>query len=113
MGYNSKLTNLTNRAFDLLKDLATNATFIRKEGTFDFATGSTELTNSPNKIIKVVALESKSNDGKISLKLLVKYQDILDINQFSKVNINGIEYKINSKYESDGFTTIIEVYRNG
>ncbi len=74
MGYNSKLTNLTNRAFDLLKDLATNATFIRKEGAFDFATGSTELTNSPNKIIKVVALESNSNDGKISLKLLVKYR---------------------------------------
>lgn len=115
MSYQKLVDANVNRAFNLIKDLASNVTLTRKnDPKFDFASATAKFSGSLTVSTKAVVLDSKKkSDDRNTVKreLLLKSKEIGDINEYSTVLINGVQWNIGATISNDEFVTVAEVYR--
>lgn len=112
MGYKSLIAKSVNSAFNMAQDLAVSGTFHRRSAdTFNFSKDAPVEVTLPDVVGKVLILKDlKNKDGTRKLKLLIK---AIDLNLFDTVTINNETWSIGSVIESNRYTTMLEVYRNG
>jgi hypothetical protein len=112
MGLKATIAKAVNSAFDKASDLAIVSTFSRTQSnSFDFSTASATETTLADVTAKLLIIKDyKTKDGLKRLKILVK---TVDVNLYDTVSINNEIWKIGNVIESNRYTTLLEVYRNG
>ena len=116
MAYKSLIDRNLNLAFRLLKDLAVNVKFVRKQGVgFNFGTG--EALSSPidsEVIAKVVftdAVKASEEHNTKTRSLMVKSKDIGDLKNIDYIEYEGKRWKINPEIKDTGFILMLKVSR--
>lgn len=113
MGYQSLLDSNLNKAFNSVKDLATDVVFVRKPNpTFNFATGQAEFSANQNVSTKAVIYESKkvSKDKNVIQKeLLFKSKEIGDATLYDTVLISNQTWNITAIIKNDGFISVVQI----
>ena len=115
MSYKALVDSNVTLAFNLLKDLAVDAT-LSKSGTvtFDFDTASNvESTRAELPIKAVVVDDDKKSDKSNSIvrQLLFKTRGLGDLNAYDRINIDGHEWQFGPLINNDGYTILAEIYR--
>jgi len=115
MGYKALVNSQVRSAFNLIKDLAEDVTFVKKlDSSFNFNTLEAKVSSSVSVITKAVVTESKkvSEEHNAMNKLvMLKTQDIGDITAYDTLVLNGQNWKIGTSILSDGFVTIAEIHK--
>lgn len=117
MGYKSLVDKNVYRAFILLKDLATQAVFVKKSGaSFDFSTANTKFSSSTEvSTLAVVTDLMKSSEGRNTKKktLMVKTVEIGDITMYDAVKLGEERWNIGPLIRDSGYVTVIEISKEG
>lgn len=115
MAYSALIDNNLKKAFNLVKDLATDVTFTKKVNpSFNFGTASAEFGTDQTVSTKVVIvdIEKSSKDRNVNKRqLLVKSKEIGDINQYTTVSINAVTWNIGEITNGNGFINLVNIYR--
>ena len=115
MSYSSLINSNITRAFNLVKDLAVDATFIKKsDKSFNFATRTVKSSNSETITTKVMVLDSKkpSKDrNTVTQQIMFKTEDLGDLSLYDSILINTTSWKLGNFIKDDGFINIIEIER--
>jgi uncharacterized protein YaaQ len=113
MSYLRLIDNNLSKAFSLIKDLATDATFIKKSNTtFNFNTGIAKPKVSETVDAKVIIMDKlkRSRDRNTqSQQIMFKSNDVGDLTLYDSVIINEITWKLGAHIKNDGFINIIEI----
>ena len=119
MGYKQLIDSKVNLAFNLLKDLAVEATLTKKTGqSFDFVNLTVSATETPL-VVKVIETDSKKpkskdqkNSSNLTVKqLMVKTADVGDLKTVETFTISGVVWKVSEIQKNDGFISIVDVVR--
>ena len=114
MGYKTKINTNVNKAFNLVKDLAEDITFNKKSLNFDFNTATAKTQDSESVITKAIITDinktSKEHNAMYKM-IMLKTQDIGDIKAYDTIIINSESWKIGPIIKSDGYITIVEIYK--
>lgn len=117
MSYRSLVDAQVRKAFNLLKDLAVDAVLNKKgAAAFDFGTGEATLTsdgNIPTKIIEVEAKKPSKKTNVTEKTVMMKSQDVGDLNLFDTITVDGVEWKLGSPIKNDGYILITTMFREG
>ena len=105
--------NLT-LAFDRLKDLAVDATLIRKEvDAFVFGTSEVTSKDVNTSTVKAVVTEIRDSFSPRNLvrkQIMMKTADVADISFYSKIEVEGDVYSIDFPLVSSvGFITVFNI----
>lgn len=115
MSYTNLIDSNLRKAFNILKDLAIDATFVRtNSNSFNFATGQATAVTTPNIKTKVVIFDGEEPATKSNLlvkQLLVKAKDVGNIKVFDKVDFESVTWNIGPVIKGTGFIYVIEVFR--
>jgi hypothetical protein len=122
MSFQNLVNKNVNKAFNLIKDLATDVTFTKKAITgFDFNTKSNTAGTDTIVTTKAVIIESKkgrkgsigSNTSRNAQRkeIMLKTQDIGDISFYDFVTFGGNDWKIGATIADNGFIVMSEIYR--
>lgn len=115
MGYQALIRKNLDFAFNQIKDLATVASFYKKQSAgFDFnAQEASVVVNSPIEI-KIVDLETIGNNKETDHKtkqLLVKKHDVGDLSSYDYLKINNINWKLGQVLTDTGYVIMFTVVR--
>lgn len=117
MSYRASVDAQVRKAFNLLKDLAVDAVLSKKSGAdFDFGTGDVNLTSAGNISTKIVITDAKKTSKKTNVTekiIMMKSQDVGDLNLFDTVTVDGVEWKLSAPIKNDGFILITGMFREG
>jgi hypothetical protein len=115
VSYNSLIDSQLKRAFNLLKDLAVDATFQKKNVTgFDFNTSTATLAVAPDVVTKIVITGElkKTKESKVITKtIMCKSKDMGSLNSYSTVVIDGVVWRLGDPIKDSGYilvTTMIK-----
>lgn len=115
MGYRALVRDGVRLAFDLIGDLATEATLGRAGATsFDFASGAASTSGDSRLKARVVVVERSKPRGDRNterMQVLLRTEDHLDVTLYDTMTADGVEWKFGPALESDGYTTLAYVTR--
>jgi len=115
MSYTNLVDSNLRRAFNLVKDLASIATFnVTQSQDFNFNTGKPAAVvgkSIETKVVVTDGLKSNKDSNSIVKQLLVKAKEVGDIKAFGSVTFEGKEWKISSVIKGTGFIYVIDVSR--
>jgi hypothetical protein len=113
MSYSKLIDNNLSKAFSLIKDLAVDATFIKKSNTtFNFNTGIAKPKSSETVVVKIIIMDraKRSRDrNSQSQQIMFKTNDVGDLTLYDSVVINDITWKLGSHIKNDSFINIVEI----
>jgi hypothetical protein len=102
------------RAFTILKSLAVDVTLsLKTNTTFSFDTGDTtsNITIISTKAI-VVDTEKRSKDrNTITQQLILNTELVGELSLYDTLLLKGVTWTIGSPIATDGFVTLIDIYR--
>lgn len=114
MGYQNLINKSLKTVFKLCKDLVIDVTVI-KNNTNDFDFSNPSLVESQTSIktqaIIVGKTKHSSSSNTVKQQLILKTIDIVDLNVYEGIQIDKLLWKIGPSINTDGFATIIDVYR--
>jgi hypothetical protein len=102
------------RAFVILKSLAVDATLsLKSNSTFSFATGDvTAVTTEIKTKAIVVGTEKRSKDrNTIKQQLILNTESVGELSLYDTILIKDILWSLGSPLTSDGFVSLIDIYR--
>ena len=112
MSYSKLIDNSLIRAFNLIRDLAKDATLITKGSVdFDFSTAQTTgvETTTPVKLV-VIESKKKAKDNDVgTTQVMFRVADIIDINAYDRIIFDMVEYKIGQVIRSNGYLYLVEI----
>jgi len=115
MSYKNLINGNVRRAFNLVKDLATDVTLVKKNvTTFDFSTGAPTTATPVNVITKgIIYSNDKMSRDRTTTKqnILLKNEDIGDFSSFDELIVNGVTWKIGPVITSDHYVIMAEIYK--
>jgi hypothetical protein len=114
MSYRNLINSNLNRAFNQVRDLATDAILVRKsDPTFDFNSGETTTTDStlPLKIIAIEAEQKADSHNVIKMEALMKSKEIGALTPYDTLEFDGFIWSIGKKMVNSGFVFLAEIYR--
>jgi hypothetical protein len=115
MSYEALINTNLNRAFNLVKDLATDVQLTKKTGdSFDFATGaSTPVLSSAIYTKAVVTDTEKSSTDRNTTKKLVmlKTEEIGSVSNYDTLQYQNAAWKIGPVIKSTQFITVVEIFK--
>jgi hypothetical protein len=112
MSLHALVENQTRKAFLLARDLAVDATFVKKTATgFNFGTAAVTAGNDGTAVAKVIITETEKEGSKITKTFLVKSSDIGALGHYAEVVIQGLTWKMGSPLKDSGFILMTQVYR--
>ena len=119
MSYKNLIDSNLRRAFILVRDLAEDVTFNLKEVIdFDFSTGNVVENPQTTVIVKAVVITSKKESRDVkgsrntdSVELMFSTRDVGDLTMYDTVIIAGNEWNLGKRIKSDGYITLVELYR--
>jgi hypothetical protein len=118
MSYSSLVDKNLKRAFNLVKDLATEVTFNKKTiGDFDFATGDAPSETSVPVTTKIVVLKnSKGSSNKESrnaatMEVMADRKAIGSLTAYDTVTINAETWKIGTAIKDDGYISVLMLHK--
>jgi hypothetical protein len=113
MNYEMLISSNVRKVFDLVGNLAKNATLSKKENVnFNFGNSTVSSTTSTldTKVI-VTEIETKYSSSKTNKKIaLLKTQEIGDISTYSTISSENKTFKVGPTIRTDRFVTIVELY---
>ena len=115
MSYKGLIGRNVIKAFNLVKDLADDVTLQNETtGDFNFSTGevpTSQRTNISTKMI-VTKVETKASEtGTTEKEVLLKTADVGDLNDWSFISHEGVNWKFGPLIYSDRFVTLVKIYR--
>lgn len=123
MSFQNLVNKNVTKAFNTIKDLATDVTFTKKAITgYDFSTSSNITGVDTVVSTKAVIIESKKGKRGTSSsideirnsqrkEIMLKTQDIGDITFYDFVTFGGNDWKIGAIIADNGFVVMSEIYR--
>lgn len=114
MGYKQLVEGNVRKAFNLLKDLAVEVVFTRKNGqAFDFGTADVTTTLAPTVIAKVVVVETVKVKERNTVRktLMFKSKDVGDIKTFETVTLDGVVWNIGEVPKNDGYIVMVNIFK--
>lgn len=115
MGYRQLIDANLTRAFNLVKDLAVDVTFVKKSGTsFDFGAGEVEHKTSLSIATKAVVIDGSkpSKDNNVMKEVIMfKSRDISPVNQYATIIKAGLTWNIGPPIKDDGRIIVLEIYK--
>lgn len=116
MSYRNLVNTNVARAFNLVKDLAEEATLTKKAtSSFNFATGQAEVTTDAPVVTKAIMTELRNSSGDFNASrrlVMLKTAEVGDIKAYDTVTMAGVTWKVSpDNILSDGYVTTVEVYR--
>lgn len=112
MSYKALIDSKLNLAFNKLKDLAEDVTFVRKTvDGFDFSTGLPSIQTDPNLEVKAVVIKSKKEKSADKIQLLFKSNSAEPFSSFSTVTVNGETYQIGDVLAERQYITLLEAFK--
>ena len=118
MSYSKLVDSQLKKAFNLMKDLATPATFNMKvSGSFNFGAKAPEDFEAAPVQTKIVVYDGKRAKGdgpKVTSKqFMVKAKDVGDLKAFDKVTFDGNTWTVGQIIKGTGYILIAEAVRAG
>jgi hypothetical protein len=115
MGYKDLIDKNLTLAFNLVKDLAVEVSFIKKTGTtFSFTTSAVShaaSTTVPKKIVWTSGIKRAIGSNIISRKLIMSIEGIDGISTYDSIFEGGIIWKISAPILNNGFIITLEAHR--
>lgn len=118
MGYKNLINTNINRAFNAAKDLAIDATFVKKNtNEFNFETADLKPSETTQVILKTIVVEAKKNADTDSghnakkQQIMLKSKDVGDITLYDHLLINNEVWKIGPVVRDSGFIVIAEIVK--
>jgi hypothetical protein len=113
MSYKNLIDSNLVRAFNLLKDLATDVTFVKKsEAAFDFSTMVTSHLTTTNIVVKAIITDSSKKSSSHNSKettIMFKSKDLGEITLYDSVIINNATWRIGPYIKDSGYIIIAEI----
>ena len=116
MGYSALVERNIDKAFKLIGDLANTVTLVRKADSFNFSTlnvKSVELANLVTLAVITVVKKPTTEHNVKATSMILKTKEVGDINLFDTVIVNSETYKIGPVVSTDGFLTMVEIFKEG
>jgi hypothetical protein len=113
MGYNNVIDKSLTRAFNLLKDLAEDMVFNKKNiSDFDFGSGTASLTSQyvPIKAI-VIATSKETATSSVKKQVMLRISEVGDLGAYDSLTYNNETWRIGSVIKSNGFISVVEVFK--
>jgi len=115
MSYSSLINSNLNKAFNLVKDLAVDATFTkRSDKSFNFATRTVKSSSGETITTKIIVLDSKkpSKDrNTVTQQIMLKTAELGDLSLYDSIMIGTTSWKLGKFIRDDGFINIVELER--
>lgn len=114
MSYSKLIDKSLIRAFNLVKDLAKDATLTMKSNVdFDFSSAQTTGvdTSIPLKVIIIESKKKAKENDVGNIQVMFRVADIIDINAYDRLTIDSVDYKIGQIVKSNGYIYLIEIKR--
>lgn len=112
MGYKALLDKQALKAFNLIKDLATDAIFIDSTVSgFNFDTESIEKSNSTPTTVKLVVVETKKKDRTITKQVMGRLIDIGIVDEYDTVTFEGKTWNVGVVTQELGQIVIFSIHR--
>lgn len=117
--YKTLIDTQLRKTFRMIKDLASDATFTKRNGTaFDYSAGELTENASTITVIKAVVVQNNKDnkedkDGRNTKHGQIMFNS-LDLGEFSAydtVTIDGNVWNLGNRVKSDGYITLVEVFR--
>ncbi len=114
MGYKALLDQKALQAFNMLKDLATDASFDNDIVVgFDFDTGHIQKADSEPKKVKLVVIETKKKDNTITKTVMAKLKDTALLDEYDSLTFESTSWAVGPIIKETGRVLIFEIYREG
>ncbi len=115
MAYKAIVNSNIKVAFNLLKDLAVTAVLNKKKpATFDFATATITANTEDivtTKIVIVSSDKSMEKSNSIVSEILLKTKETGDLSFYDTITIDNDVWKLGQKINSDGYITLLKIFR--
>jgi len=115
MSYSQLIDRNLTKAFKLLGDISSLATFIKKpDTTFNFSTRSVKSSTTETLEIPVVVMGVKktSKDRNVKgLQIIFKTSALGDSELYDTVIVDGINYKLGNYLSNDGYLSSVEIFK--
>jgi hypothetical protein len=115
MGWKQLIDSNLLRAFNLVKDLAVDATFVQKSGTtFNFNSVAVNHASTVNKQAKVVALNTETtykDKTMVTKMIMFKSRDVGDVSAYDKVILAGETWSIGDLVKSNGYIYVFAIHK--
>lgn len=115
MSYRNLIDSNLKRAFSMIKDLATDVTFIRKQGVdYDFNTAAATPSSTSTFVIKAVILDSKKKSedhNTMSKEIMFKTKELIDITIYDSIVIGNDTWKIGPIISNSGFIILANIFK--
>lgn len=113
MGYNNVIDRSLTKAFNLLKDLAEDMTFVKKNvSDFDFGSG-TASTTAQSTVIKAVIIETKkaTSTGTVMKQVMLRISDVGDLGAYDVIIYKSENWRVGNVIKSNGFISVVEMFK--
>lgn len=113
MGYNTIIEKSLTKAFNLLKDLAVESTFIKKSaGDFDFGTASTAII-SQSTLVKIIDIDTSKDtkSGVVTKQFMLRIADVGELGSYDEIYYKGSNWRIGSVIKSNGYISVVEAFK--
>lgn len=114
MGYQRLIDANLTRAFNKVKDLARDASVAKQKNIeYDFGTGekTSVIENILFKVIIISSRRDSENKQSEETQIMFKKESVGELTQNDKVTIDGNVYVVGASVKSDGFISIVNLYR--
>jgi hypothetical protein len=108
-------TNLT-KAFNLIKDLAEDVIFVKRNSTvFDFNAADLKTSTTTQVVLKAIVINSKKNSKTDSghntskKQIMLKSKDVGDISLYDSLILNNETWKFGPVLQNTGFVILAEI----
>jgi hypothetical protein len=112
MSYQKLLNSKILQAFNLLKDLATEAIFIDTTVSgFNFDTATIEKEEAKPVSVKMVVVKTKKKDTTITKEVLARFVDTGILDEYDTLTFENKTWKLGSILQEVGQVIMFEIYR--
>jgi hypothetical protein len=116
MSYAALINTNLNRAFNLIKDLAQDVSYVKKMGIeFDFGAIEASAGTQTSVVIKTVVIDAikpervDSGHRPVVKQIMLKTKDAPDLSSFDHLVIDGAIYKVTPPVRDTGFVTLAAI----
>jgi|SaaInlStandDraft_7_1057024.scaffolds.fasta_scaffold25098_5 hypothetical protein len=114
MSFRNLIDGNLNKAFNQVRDLASDAVLTRKsDPSFDFNSGAITTTDTTLniKIIAVASTQKTEDHNVVKKEALMKSREIGALTPYDTLTFDGYEWNIGEKMVNSGFVFLVEIFR--
>ncbi len=114
MGLRNLVDQQLRKAFILARDLAIEATLVKKTAIgFNFGTSDITTTNDGSVITKVIVTKTVKKNNVTSKTIMLKSSEVGSIGEYSKIILEDDQYSFGVPSHDRGYILVVTVFKEG